>query len=213
MTRYPVRQALPSIKLAQASWALPLVGMVAMLPAAFILWLWGAQAGILVMTAMILATGALHEDGWADVWDAAGGSRVAKRQDILKDSRVGTYGVLAIGLVLLARWQGLDTITPLQLVAMGGISRGVTVLAFRKRWQTGEGLGGHVGTISNTQILWVSVQLFCLLLLFSWPVWLLVSVGFIAMLAFLRRLFKGLNGDGYGALIIAAEMAIWLGLW
>lgn len=52
----------------------------------------------------LLATGALHEDGLADVADGFGGGWTKeKKLEIMKDSRVGSYGVAALGLALIAR--------------------------------------------------------------------------------------------------------------
>lgn len=64
-------------------------------------WLIDADTGlVLAMTASVLLTGAFHEDGFADVCDGFGGGWTKERiLVIMKDSRVGTYGV--VGLVLL----------------------------------------------------------------------------------------------------------------
>lgn len=58
----------------------------------------------IVLAVSLLATGALHEDGLADVADGFGGGWTKeKKLEIMKDSRVGSYGVAALGLALLAR--------------------------------------------------------------------------------------------------------------
>jgi adenosylcobinamide-GDP ribazoletransferase len=54
-------------------------------------------ASLLAVAASIAITGALHEDGLADTADGlGGGSSVEKRLAIMKDSRIGTYGTLAL---------------------------------------------------------------------------------------------------------------------
>lgn len=54
-------------------------------------------AAILSATAMTFTTGALHEDGLADMADGFGGGHERQRKlEIMKDSRIGTYGVLAL---------------------------------------------------------------------------------------------------------------------
>jgi adenosylcobinamide-GDP ribazoletransferase len=50
----------------------------------------------LAVTATLLATGALHEDGMADCADSLGGWTRERRLEIMKDSRLGTYGALAL---------------------------------------------------------------------------------------------------------------------
>ena len=65
----------------------------------------------LVLGVEAAATGGLHEDGLADCADGFWGGRdKARRLEIMKDSRVGSYGVLALGIVLLARWAALTAL-------------------------------------------------------------------------------------------------------
>lgn len=64
-----------------------------------------AVAILLSMTAAILCTGAFHEDGLADTADGFGGGwTVEQKLEIMKDSRAGTYGVVALVLTLLVRF-------------------------------------------------------------------------------------------------------------
>jgi adenosylcobinamide-GDP ribazoletransferase len=70
-------------------------------------------AALLALTATAIATGAFHEDGMADTFDALGGqvSR-ARALEIMRDSRIGTYGAAALGLSLLLRWQAIAALPP-----------------------------------------------------------------------------------------------------
>jgi adenosylcobinamide-GDP ribazoletransferase len=92
----------------------------------------GAVAVVLALAAGVLATGAFHEDGFADVCDGFGGGTNPQRTlDIMKDSRVGAFA--AIGLVLLF---GLKITTLISLVR-GGIWTVVAALLFAhvlSRW-------------------------------------------------------------------------------
>jgi adenosylcobinamide-GDP ribazoletransferase len=80
----------------------PVVGIGIGLVSAVVLLLadriWGSVvASLLAVATSIAVTGALHEDGLADTADGlAGGSSVEKRLAIMKDSRIGTYGTLAL---------------------------------------------------------------------------------------------------------------------
>jgi adenosylcobinamide-GDP ribazoletransferase len=57
-----------------------------------------AIAALLAVAASIVVTGALHEDGLADTVDGLGGGRtIEQRLTIMKDSRIGAYGALALG--------------------------------------------------------------------------------------------------------------------
>ncbi len=61
-------------------------------------------AAAAAMAVGALVTGALHEDGLSDVADGfGGGNSREQRLDIMRDSRIGAYGALALGLVILAR--------------------------------------------------------------------------------------------------------------
>lgn len=115
LTRFPLRQtAAPDPR---AAWAWPvaglLVGALAASGGGLGLWL-GLVPGVvaaLVLGIEAAATGGLHEDGLADCADGFWGGRdTARRLEIMKDSRVGSYGVLALGIVLLARWAALTAL-------------------------------------------------------------------------------------------------------
>ena len=90
--------------------AFPLAGIVAALPSALLIligsWL-GLSAttvAVIAVTAMVLVTGGLHEDGLGDVADGLGGHKPkAKALAIMKDSRIGAYGALALILSLALR--------------------------------------------------------------------------------------------------------------
>lgn len=120
---------------AASAWAWPLVGGVigvfAACLASLALWL-GLTPGVVaagVLGAQALLTGALHEDGLSDTADGLfGGWTRERRLEIMKDSRIGSYGMLALLLVTLARWSALVTILSMgahwaALIAAGVASR------------------------------------------------------------------------------------------
>ncbi|KZN33149.1 hypothetical protein N480_24815 [Pseudoalteromonas luteoviolacea S2607] len=54
----------------------------------------------------LLVTGAFHEDGFADVWDGFGGGWSQQQKlDIMKDSRIGTYGAVALFILMMSKYQ------------------------------------------------------------------------------------------------------------
>src|SRR6202022_1420700 len=67
--------------------------------------IWGPViAALLAVATSIVVTGALHEDGLADTADGfGGGRRVEKRLAIMKDSRIGAYGAIALGFSIALR--------------------------------------------------------------------------------------------------------------
>jgi len=99
---------------AQAQWAAPLAGLVVGFSggmAYFVAELIGLPdfiAAIFGLGVTMLVTGCLHEDGLADVADGfGGGSGKERKLEIMKDSRIGTYGVAALGLTMLLRWSAI----------------------------------------------------------------------------------------------------------
>ncbi|MGH6905574.1 MAG: adenosylcobinamide-GDP ribazoletransferase, partial [Geminicoccaceae bacterium] len=112
LTRLPVREEppWPAADLAASAPMFPvvgaLIGLAGAIAYALATWLglppWPAAVGALATT--IWLTGALHEDGFADVADGfgGGGTREAKLA-IMRDPRIGSYGALALVLAVLAR--------------------------------------------------------------------------------------------------------------
>jgi adenosylcobinamide-GDP ribazoletransferase len=137
LSRIPVQPDLEDAtgRTAAAAWAWPVVGAVhgaiAGLIGGISLWL-GVPAGIAAALALaVLAglSGAMHEDGLADCADGLGGGRDrARRLEIMKDSRIGAFGCVALTLALLARWSGIEALAEAghlfwPLVAIGAVSR------------------------------------------------------------------------------------------
>lgn len=86
----------------------------------------------LALAALVIATGAFHEDGLADSADGLGGGYTRQRKlEIMKDSRIGTFGGAALVLSLGLRWQALVALDAVfgaagaatAIVAAGGLSR------------------------------------------------------------------------------------------
>ncbi|MDP2354960.1 MAG: adenosylcobinamide-GDP ribazoletransferase [Beijerinckiaceae bacterium] len=113
-----------------------LVGAVVFLAARFI-GLPGSVAAGLALTALVLATGAFHEDGLADSADGLGGGMTRQRKlEIMKDSRIGTFGGAALVLSLGLRWSAIMAIDAAQgpiaaamaIIAVASLSRMVALI-------------------------------------------------------------------------------------
>lgn len=142
---------------AQAVWAFPLVGFAVALPACCIatLMLWSnlpaaVVAGIYI-ACQILLSGAMHEDGLADSVDGLWGGMTRKRRlEIMKDSQIGSYGVLALILVIGLRWVVVSTLLAQghiwPLLAIAALSRAtMPVLMLTLPNARGSGLSQQVG--------------------------------------------------------------------
>ncbi|HWF94191.1 MAG TPA: adenosylcobinamide-GDP ribazoletransferase [Xanthobacteraceae bacterium] len=111
-TRIPLPHAtaLSGVDVAGASWTLPVIGALIGLLGASIYWLAfdfnlpPLLGAALAVTATLFVTGCLHEDGLADTFDGLGGGRGRERKlEIMRDSRIGTYGACALAMSLLLR--------------------------------------------------------------------------------------------------------------
>lgn len=132
LTRLPM-PALPDHAFAHGAgsvWAYPVVGLVlGGLLALFtaILDALGLSVSIvagLTLGALVMLTGAIHEDGLADTADGFwGGHDQDRRLEIMKDSRIGAYGVLALIIVMGLRWLGLTEMSWTGLMAALMLSR------------------------------------------------------------------------------------------
>lgn len=136
LSRVPLRADFTR-RTAQAAWAYPVVGLwlglIGVLAGGLVFWvgLPAPAAAALVLLLGVVLTGAMHEDGLADAADGLwGGFERARRLDIMRDSRIGTYGVLALCLSLLLRFSALVVLlptAPLALVCAAVASRGAMV--------------------------------------------------------------------------------------
>jgi adenosylcobinamide-GDP ribazoletransferase len=224
LTRLPAGQLQVAPPIGAATWAFPLVGgLVGAIAAAVLL---GALAlGVapvlaagLALAAGVLVTGGLHEDGLADCADGFGGGRErARKLEIMRDSRIGSYGALALVLAFGFRWQGLailavDGRAALALIALGISSRAGLGLTLRLLPAArGDGMGKAAAGVSGVAAgAAVSFGVVALLALGA-PVailWIgLVQAGF-GWLAL--RQIGGQTGDVLGALVVLGEIAGWL---
>jgi adenosylcobinamide-GDP ribazoletransferase len=125
LTRFPAGGGdVEAGALARGAWAFPLVGVAlgGLAGAACFLGLLAGLppllAAILAIAVLVFSTGALHEDGLADVADGFGGGRDREAKlVIMRDSRIGAYGVIALVLSLLARIGALAAIAEPAFVA------------------------------------------------------------------------------------------------
>lgn len=229
MTRIPLRLEDTGRSLAQAAALMPLVGVVVGLASAAALFatlglglppLAAAAAAVL---AGILLTGALHEDGLADVADGFGGGlNKGRKLEIMRDSRIGSYGVIAIGLSLILRVALIAGISEEAaspwavagaLVAAHSLGRGLlpAVMAALPLAR-GDGLAARAdrpggGTAGLALLLSLVIALLCLGP-FAGITATIVAVFAVVIIAWLaRRQIGGYTGDVLGAAEQLGEIA------
>ena len=169
-------------------------------------------AAILAVATQILMTGALHEDGLADVCDGFGGGRTREEKlEIMRDSRLGTYG--AIGLILslglrisaIAHLAEPEVVAP-TLIAAAALSRAAMPVAMWLLPQARvEGLAASAGRPQRGRVLLgigfgVVACLHCVPLLAAG---ILIAASFVIAGMFLilsQHQIGGITGDVLGAL-------------
>lgn len=176
-------------------------------------------AAALAFAVTALATGGFHEDGLADSFDAlAGGWDVDQRLQILKDSRHGTFGVLALVMVSLVKVSALAAVpgwdAALALVAAHGAGRaGAVVLMAVAPTVNTTGLGAdYTRALSvGPATLGGLVGLGLLLAVFGPEAYVpavTVAVGVVAVGIWAQRRLGGVTGDLLGAAEQAGECAV-----
>jgi len=179
----------------------------------------------LVLSYLVLITGGFHEDGLADTADGFGGGwNKEKILEIMRDSRIGSFGALAIGLSLLARFSLLSNLRfdrfPTYLIAAHVLCRWTTLpLSFLLRPARVEGQGAGV-TLKTSVLSLILGTLIAFIICYP-LMYLALWIPFTAALAvtlltalYYRSQIGGVTGDCFGATNQLAEIAIYLcGVW
>ncbi len=233
LTRLPIsRIAYQPNSLSRSAKFFPVVGLVIGLGAAVLQnvltpHLNRALAALLVLTFLVLMTGALHEDGLADTVDAFGGGRNREQAlTILRDSRIGSFGALALVLSVLARLLLLSIIPMNRFTALvisaHVLSRWTTLpLSYflRPARESDDGQGARIAQkIPPSSLITGSLLSFAIVLyLMRREFWIpvLVALGITALsgLYYFRRI-GGVTGDCFGATNQLTEIAVYFcGVW
>jgi adenosylcobinamide-GDP ribazoletransferase len=212
--------------MAASSWAWPLVGLaVGAIMAAvcgFALWLGlpPVMAALLALAAGALATGAMHEDGLADLADGfGGGADRARKLEIMRDSRIGSYGVVALILALGFRATGITTLAEAgsasaALIGIAAASRAVlpTALVLMPAARS-DGLGQSAASDDPMPaMIALGIGFLCLLPLgFGTALLTAVVIALAALIlaAIAMRQIGGQTGDVMGAMQQVTEIAGW----
>jgi adenosylcobinamide-GDP ribazoletransferase len=167
-------------------------------------------ASLVVLAVLVVATGALHEDGLADCADGLGPHDRSRRLEVMRDSRIGSFGVMALILVTLARLAGLAALWApwmqvTTLVVVGAASRTAMVgLMAALPPARGDGLGAGAGTPETWRLATAVAIPFGLALALLDPGQALALLATGAVVAAVwarvaRRCFGGQTGDVLGA--------------
>ena len=229
MTRVPVGTISgPVPTMGASAWTWPLIGAVVGGISALV-WGLGLHLGLpplpaaaLAILAGMVATGGLHEDGLADLADGFGGGRdKARRLEIMRDSRIGSYGALAIGFSLLIRVGALASLSlgggALALVALAAAGRAAMPAALYLMPPARDDGLGHAAAAVSLPVAALALACGVAALMTFGAVPALVTGGLMAAAAsalglLAMRRIGGQTGDVLGAMQQAAELAGWLAL-
>ena len=229
-TRLPFAGAAPisGSELAKSIWALPLAGVVIAVIAAAVYALahrvglppWPVAA--LTVSATLAVTGCQHEDGLANTVDGFGGGKTREQKlAIMREARIGTYGVCALALSILLRTGALAELADTRwvvyaLIAAHAAARAtLPVLMFFMPPARTDGLSYEAGRPSREQaataaVLGILVLVGCL----GFTPALLASILLVAVIALMARStfvqIGGQTGDVLGALEQASEIVVLL---
>ncbi len=177
---------------------------------------------ILALTAIIVLTGALHEDALADVVDGFGGGRDRDAKlAIMRDSQIGAYGVLALILSLSVRIAVLATLGDPELVMATLVGAAVAsrtvmpVVMHVLEPARSDGVGAGAGAVGRDTVIWAvalgGVIVFVLLEATTAIVAILaVALVVWAGIRLAIRQIGGFTGDVVGAIGLISEIVFML---
>ena len=182
-----------------------------------------AVAEILVITAYIFLSGAIHIDGLADTIDGLYGGRGNREKtlEIMKDSSVGAMGALAISLDVILRFILLDSLPilkiPMALIAMAVLGRWAQVLfTLNSSTAKPDSAGGYFSSsLKPPMFIWASAIMLLINIFVLKPLSLLYILVFVSSVVWLvknyiKRIIGGITGDTIGAANEITEISILL---
>lgn len=193
-----------------------------------VLWLTGqimpiSIAWILAIIARLLVTGCLHEDGLADFLDGFGGGTTRERTlAIMKDSHIGSYGVIGLVLYFLLLFQlHALPLTYLCILVFCGdcwskfcASQLVNYLPYARKEEDSK------AKVVYNRMSWgeLSVAFICGAIPFIlflpirlWPATLFPLITFVLLCLLMKRRLQGYTGDCCGATFLLCELSFYLG--
>jgi adenosylcobinamide-GDP ribazoletransferase len=240
-TRIPVRGRLGEWagyspeRLSQSTRYFPVVGglvalLVGLVYAPCALYLPQGISVIIALAFGVWLTGAFHEDGWIDFCDAFGGHRdKAQTLAIMQDSRIGSYGAIAIVLLLAFKVESLAALDPswvgVSLLAAHVWSRMCSVMVMHSLHYARPDDDSKAKPIAeNLKTFDTVIALVLTFVLMALAVWLASSArpfvlgagSSVLGMLYLRRMMKqrlgGYTGDGLGAVQQVTEALFYLGI-
>jgi len=227
LTRIPIPlDDAPDLKLAQAARGFPIAGLAVGIAGAVVFAIAEVfalptlVAALLAVAGMVLLTGGLHEDGLADTADGLGGGRDREHAlAVMRDSRIGSYGVIALTIAIGLRAAAIAALgypdaAGLAIVVAACASRALLpAVMFLMPPARPDGLAQAAGTPSQRAAIEAAalggiVLLLCLGLLAGLLLIALLALFTALFLRYLQHRLGGQTGDTLGAVQQGAEVVI-----
>lgn len=185
---------------------------------------------VLALVVRVMLTGALHEDGFADFCDGMGGGTDRKRTlEIMKDSHIGTYGVLGLVLYFLLMFCTLCSVPvgvlPWVMLCGDVFSKWVSanvvrVLPYARTEAEAKNRLVYTRTdaVESAMSLLLGVAPMIVMIVTNVfpPAWLfaliLPLVVFVIITMMMKRRLQGYTGDCCGALFVVSELTFYIGI-
>lgn len=180
-------------------------------------------AVILALTSRLLVTGALHEDGLADFFDGfGGGTNRENTLRIMKDSHIGSYGVLGLIIYYLLAYNLLvalpSAVTPFLLLSGDAWSKFISsniinCLPYARKEEESKAKTVYTRMSVGEIAISATSGILPLLLLppSYWPACIFPVLIFFFICRMMKRRLNGYTGDCCGALFLLSEIGFWLG--
>lgn len=204
----------------KSAWAFPIVGAVIGLILAAAQWvaaghLPGAVTALLIVGLWVVITGGLHLDGWADCCDSLTATVSPQRRiEILKDSRLGTFGALGLILVLGIKTAAIadEGMSWMMVLLAPVIGRGVLVLSAHGAAHSGRGMAaGFISGLDGRAVAWAGILGLAPALLAGWTGIVAAAAAYGGALC-LRNVamarLGAVNGDVIGAMCELSEAIV-----
>jgi len=201
----------------RSAWAFPIVGafiglLLVIAYSALSSHLPSSLLAILVIGLWVVLTGGLHIDGWTDCWDALAAAVTPERRfEILKDSRLGTFGAVALILLLVVKIAAVAQAEfPLMMLFLAPIiARGLMVVTVYGSDPRGAGMAAQfLSGVDRRVVRWVGILGLGPALLAGWMGICALVVAYLGAVCF-RRFAEArlgiVNGDVIGAICELAE--------
>ena len=192
------------------------------------IWFSGPLAVLLAAAAGLAVTGAFHEDGLADTFDGIGAAANDRDRalEVMRDSRLGTYGTVALIMALGIKVAALSSMAPSMvcaaLIAGHGLSRFSSVMVIqtgRYVHETGVATEAskRLGAVGALVVMLTGAALVAGLVMYLSPLAAILALagltaGHVLMRLYFEPRLGGYTGDALGAVQQASKIGLYLGL-